>query len=157
MSNPQIVVRRADRLHRLLHWRREVLECVFGQPPDDALMLANERYYAQALPSGQHYAVEALCNGLEAGCGSICLSMELPSPDNNSGRCAYLMNIYTRPQFRGKGVATAIVRHLIDKARQDGCDKIFLETTAMGQSLYTEIGFEPLPGIMKFAYDKFAK
>ena len=38
------------------------------------------------------------------GCGGICLYQEMPSPDNPSGGCAYLMNIYTRPEFRGQGV-----------------------------------------------------
>ena len=42
----------------------------------------------------------ALAEGKDAGCGMVLYHDELPSPDNPSGRCAYLMNIYVRSGFR---------------------------------------------------------
>ncbi len=37
----------------------------------------------------------------------------MPSPDNPSGRCAYLMNIYVREGYRSEGAGKKIVRYLI--------------------------------------------
>lgn len=134
-----------------MHWRREVIENVFGTEPSKRLMVANRQYYRRHIADGTHIAVVASTDDTDAGCGAICLTEELPSPDNPSGRCAYLMNIYVREEFRNRGVAHAIVRWLVNKARQLGCDKIYLETTDMVQPLYKSIGFNDLPGTMKYA------
>lgn len=133
-----------------MHWRREVIENVFGTEPSKRLMVANRQYYRRHIADGTHIAVVALTDDTDAGCGAICLTEELPSPDNPSGRCACLMNIYVREEFRNRGVAHAIVHWLVNKARQLGCDKIYLETTDMAKPLYKSIGLNDLPGTMKY-------
>lgn len=145
-----LTVREITALPTLMHWREEVIVHVFGETPSKRLLAANRAYYRRHIADGTHIAVVAAVDGTDAGCGAICLQEELPSPDNPSGRCAYLMNIYVCEQFRGRGVACAIVSRLIDKARQLGCDKIWLETTDMGRPLYKNLGFKELPGIMKY-------
>lgn len=144
-----ITVRRTEEIIELLRWRSEVIEHVFGQRPDEALMAENERYYLAHVPSGRHLAYIAEVDGAEAGCGSICLTEELPSPDNPDGKCAYLMNIYVRDAFRERGVGHEIVKRLIAEARALKCEKIYLETTAEGRSLYESLGFADLPDMMK--------
>lgn len=135
----------------LVLWRREVIGEVFGAEPSEALTEANRRYYLRHIADGSHVAVIARADGLDAGCGAICLTDELPSPDNPSGRCAYVMNIYVREAFRGHGIGHEIVRRLVELAREAGCDKIYLETTPAARSLYKSIGFDDLPGMMKYA------
>lgn len=107
--------------------------------------------YMMHIADGSHIVIVAEIDDQDVGCGAICLSDELPSPDNPSGRCAYLMNIYVRKEYRGHGVGHSIVYWLVKKARQLGCDKIYLETTDGARSLYKDIGFKELPGIMKYA------
>lgn len=150
----KLTVRPLTDISRLMTWRREVIRAVFGVEPSEALLEANRRYYETHVADGSHVAFVADADGVEAGCGAICLTDELPSPDNPSGRCAYLMNIYVRPDFRGHGVATAIVNRLVETARLRGCDKIYLETTASARALYNKTGFKNLPGIMKYADTK---
>lgn len=140
-------------LSDLMRWRREVIENVFAQEPDKELLDANRDYYSKAIAGGYHYAVTASCDGEECGCGGLCFSEELPSPDNKSGKCAYVMNIYVRDTFRNKGIAHCIVRHLIDEARSRGCGKIYLETTAEGKPVYESLGFRDMPDMMKL-YDE---
>lgn len=147
----KVGIREISAIPTLMHWRAEVIENVFGVVPSRRLLVTNRRYYRQHIPDGTHIAVVADVDGTDAGCGAICLSDELPSPENPSGRCAYLMNIYVRGEFRGQGVGHAIVRWLVEKARQLGCDKIYLETTDCARPLYKSIGFSELPGIMIYA------
>lgn len=135
----------------LMHWRKEVIENVFGVVPSKELMAANRMYYMEHIADGSHIAIVAEIDDQDVGCGAICLSDELPSPDNPSGRCAYLMNIYVRKEYRGHGVGHSIVCWLVEKARQLGCDKIYLETTDGARSLYKDIGFKELSGFMKYA------
>lgn len=133
----------------LATWRAEVIESVFGQKADGRLMNANLVYYLRHVAYGTHLAFIAAIDKEDAGCGAICLHEELPSPDNPSGRCAYLMNIYVRPQFRGSGLGRAIVSRLLAEARQRDCGKIYLETTTQARSLYHDLGFAPMEDMMK--------
>ena len=115
---PDIRIREVgvNELGLLLSWREEVLRCVFSLPENadtSALMQANEAYYKSAVPSGTHIACFAQKGGETIGCGGLCLHDEMPSPDNPSGRCAYLMNIYVREGHRGEGAGKKIVRYLI--------------------------------------------
>lgn len=136
---------------RLMMWRREVIRTVFGVDPTEDLLATNRNYYERHIADGSHLAVVAEVDAREAGCGAICFTEELPSPDNPSGRCAYLMNIYVRPMFRSRGIGHEIVSYLVEKAREKRCDKIYLETTDEARSLYNSIGFKELPGILKYA------
>lgn len=141
---------RAD-MDELLDWRMEVLDTVFEEdkPWDaEALRQANEAYYEHAL-GVSHVACVASVDGADAGCGAICLQEEMPSPDNPSGRCAYVMNVYTRPAFRHQGVAAQVIQWLIGRAQECGANKIYLEATAVAAPLYEELGFHPMEGMMK--------
>ncbi len=136
----------------LMSWRAEVIEHVFGVKADETLLLANRQFYEKHIADGSHYALVAENDGEECGCGAVCLTDELPSPDNPSGRCAYLMNIYVRDSFRNHGVAHQIVSCLIEEAKNRRCGKIYLETTTDGRPVYESLGFRDLPDMMKY-YD----
>lgn len=133
----------------IMKWRAEVINEMFGKKPDEDLLAANRSYYMSHIPNAGHIAVTAYVDGKAAGCGGICLYEELPSPDNPSGRCAYLMNIYVKAPFRHLGAGKAIVSRLIEEARHKGCDKIYLETTSEGYPLYKLTGFTTMNDLMK--------
>lgn len=136
----------------LMEWRMEVLREVFSIPPEqpqDGLEAENRRYYQEALRTGSHIACFACIGGEVVGCGGVCLYREMPSPDNPNGKCAYLMNIYTRPQFRRRGVGMAVIGWLVEQAKRRNIAKIYLETSEAGKRLYTGLGFIPMPGMLK--------
>lgn len=135
----------------LLRWREEVILNVFGVESDQGLVEANREYYVRHVADGSHFAIVASADGEDCGCGAICFSDELPSPDNPSGRCAYLMNIYVMEQYRAHGVAHAIVRRLIDEALARGCGKIYLETTDDGRPVYESLNFRDMHDMMKYS------
>lgn len=137
-------------LSTLMHWREEVIENVFGQIPDSRLLAANSQYYAKHIIDRSHIAFVATLDGVDAGCGAICITDELPSPDNPTGKCAYLMNIYVRKAFRNKGIAHHIVTRLIEEAKQRNCGKIYLETTDGAKPVYSSLGFKDMPDMMKY-------
>ena len=134
----------------LMEWRAEVIENVFGLTAGPDLLEANRRYYLNHIADGTHIAFVASYDGTDCGCGGVCLTDELPSPDNPSGRCAYLMNIYVREAFRKHGVAREIVARLVEEAKMRGCGKIYLETTDDGRPVYDALGFRDMPDMMKY-------
>lgn len=140
----------------LLTLRMEVLSHVFAEERRDmtkeaweALREANRAYYREELEKEGHIACLALADGAIAGCGGICLYREMPSPDNSSGLCGYLMNVYTREEFRGRGVGKAVCRWLIDEGRARGAEKIYLETSECGRALYRSLGFREMKDYLK--------
>lgn len=136
----------------LMAWRGEVIRNVFGEDAGTRLLEANRQYYFRHIRDGAHIAFVAAYQGTDCGCGGICFSDELPSPDNPSGKCAYLMNIYVREAFRKHGIAHKIVLRLIEEAKKHNCGKIYLETTAEGKRVYTSLGFREMADMMKY-YD----
>ena len=136
----------------LMKWRMRVLREVFAIPenePAEELERKNRIFYQSALQAGGHIACFA-CQGEEIiGCGGICLYQEMPSPDNLSGQCAYLMNIYTCPDFRGLGVGETVVKWLAGQAVQRNITKIYLETSKPDRKLYEKAGFIDMPDMMK--------
>ena len=135
-------------IEELMKWRREVIANVFGTMADEALLESNRRYYMTHIPDRSHIALVASIDGIDCGCGAVCFSEELPSPDNPDGKCAYLMNIYVREAYRNRGIAHIIVSHLLDIAMERGCDKIYLETTDDGRPLYQSLGFRNMTDMM---------
>ena len=147
-----ITLRQISDIETLTDWRAEVIRNVFGEDPDLTLLETNRQYYLRHIPDETHIAFVASYRGKECGCGAICLSEELPSPDNPSGRCAYLMNIYVREAFRNHGIAHKIVSRLVAEAKERECGKIYLETTADGKPVYSSLGFRDMADMMKY-YD----
>ena len=146
-----VELRQINDITTLMKWRAEVIRNVFGEEPDNSLLEANRRYYLCHIPDKTHIAFVASCDDVDCGCGAICLTDELPSPDNPSGRCAYLMNIYVREAFRNQGIAHRIVLRLLEEAKSRECGKIYLETTAEGKPVYTSLGFRDMTDMMKLS------
>lgn len=149
-----IIIKQAsvDDIETLMEWRMEVLHHVFEVPDDEnmqGLYQANREYYLSAMPDLNHVAIFATVNQTVVGCGGLCLYQEMPSPDNLTGQCAYLMNIYTREEYRKQGVGKAVAMWLVDYAKKKGITKIYLETSVWGRPLYESLGFHDMQDFMK--------
>ncbi len=145
-----------DDIELLLELRMEVLAHVFSDERQEMsgrewniLKENNRRYYLAELERGGHIACVAELEDFIVGCGGVCLYDEMPSPDNLSGKCAYLMNIYTRENYRGGGVASAVCEWLIQQAEIRGAEKIYLESTDAARNLYESIGFGEMKNYLK--------
>ena len=65
----------------------------------------------------------------------------MPTYHNPSGKKAYIMNMYTRPEYRRKGIAGKTLELLIRDSKAKGITAISLEATDMGRALYEKYGF----------------
>ncbi|MCD7918812.1 MAG: GNAT family N-acetyltransferase [Clostridiales bacterium] len=151
----ELTIRKADcsDLEELLRWREVVLREVFSIPAGEdmtELLAANRAYYQTALETGEHIACFACIGEQIVGCGGVCLYPEMPSPDNPSGKCGYLMNIYTVPAMRQRGVGKKTVQWLVQEAKRRGAEKIYLETSEQAYPLYRSLGFQDMKGYLKY-------
>jgi len=65
----------------------------------------------------------------------------LPSPQNHAGVEGYVVGVYTEPEWRGRGVATALMSASLEAARQRGLARIRLHATEKGRRVYASQGF----------------
>lgn len=61
-----------------------------------------------------------------------------------------ILNMYTVPNHRKKGISALILKRLIDEAKKRGISKIALHTTKAGEKLYRKEGFqEPIYPVLE--------
>lgn len=62
-------------------------------------------YYKKALLDGSHIAYLVFDESLFVGTGAVSFFQVMPTYHNPSGNKAYIMNMYTAPDYRRKGIA----------------------------------------------------
>jgi GNAT superfamily N-acetyltransferase len=54
---------------------------------------------------------------------------------------AYLLNFYTAPEARGRGLATQLLQHAVDECRKANVQVITLHASKFGKPIYEKFGF----------------
>ena len=98
-------------------------------------------YYKRALETGEHIAYLVYDNGKFIGAGGVSFYQVMPTYHNPSGKKAYIMNMYTAPEYRRQGIAFHTLDLLVKDAKEQGVSLIALEATDMGRPLYAKYGF----------------
>lgn len=134
-----------DDLQILIETRINVL--IVANKLDDSADMSEvrkhtEEYYKDALADGSHFAVLVYDeNQSVVGTGGISYYQVMPTYCNPDGRKAYIMNMYTAPEYRRQGIAMKTLDILVRDAVKKGIKHITLEATEMGRSLYEKYGF----------------
>ena len=98
-------------------------------------------YYKRALETGEHIAYLVYDDGTFIGAGGVSFYQVMPTYHNPTGKKAYIMNMYTAPEYRRQGIAYRTLDLLVKDVREQGVSQIALEATEMGQPLYQKYGF----------------
>lgn len=104
---------------------------------DEKLVQCSREYFL----NGDQTTVFAMEGNKIAGCASISYITIMPTFSHPTGKRAHLMNVYTRKEFRRKGVGKMMINFLIDEAKSRGVTEISLDATEMGRPLYKALGF----------------
>ena len=107
------------------------------------------KYYKKALADGTHFAILVMEGDKFIGAGGVSFYTVMPTYHNPDGKKAYIMNMYTAPSYRRKGIATKMLDLLVRDAKEHGITAISLEATAMGRPLYEKYGFIPMTSEME--------
>ena len=98
-------------------------------------------YYKSALETGEHVAYLVYDNETFIGTGGVSFYQVMPTYHNPTGKKAYIMNMYTAPEYRRQGIAIHTLDLLVKDAKEQGVLQIALEATDMGRPLYERYGF----------------
>lgn len=131
-------------IEELVRTRIVVLRAA-NQLSENADMLEVEEeslaYYNRALKSGEHVAYLVYDNERFVGAGGVSFYQVMPTYHNPSGKKAYIMNMYTDPEYRRQGIAMHTLDLLVNIAKEQGVEQISLEATDAGRPLYEKYGF----------------
>ena len=124
-----------------------------GELRDDAyegLAESTAAYYAEAMLSGEYVAwvvsPASQPNLIVAG-GGMQLRRILPRPTREGrllkpGPQGIIVNVYTEPEWRRRGLAELVIRAIMDWSRANGVAGLVLHASEMGKPLYERLGFE---------------
>ena len=106
-------------------------------------------YFEVAVPSGDYVCVLAEAQSQVVGVGGMVIYRKPAQPLSPVGVEGYILNMLTVSEWRGKGVASAIVERLLDCAREAGAGLVWLRATEQGRPVYERFGFAQNPRYMQ--------
>ena len=146
----------ASDLSVLLEFRMAMIKDVFAGDAhapawDPSEMRASNRSWLAKHFGNDFTAWMAEIDGQIVGSAAILWWDHPPTPVNPGGVEAYVLNVYTRPEWRKRGVARALMEGVLREAQTAGARRIWLRASADGRHLYEEIGFSPGTSYLQFA------
>jgi GNAT superfamily N-acetyltransferase len=146
-TEKEIVYRRAtpSDVPTLVDYRVEFLNELHNHRENDETKVVRKsllEYFTKAIPSGDFIAWVAECDGkIVATSGMVVWQKPATYGGVESGRLGYLLNFYTIPEARRKGIATRLLNELIKEARLLGLRYLHLHASKDGEPIYRKSGF----------------
>ena len=134
----------ANDISALTDLRIEYLLEDYGEIPQDklSLIVADLPPYFDSHLNKDLFAFVCRDDDIIAGCCFLYISEKPSNPSFINGKTGTVMNVYTRPQFRRKGIAGRLMKMLLAESEKLRLDFVELKSTDDGYKLYRSIGFE---------------
>ena len=147
-----------DQVELLTRYRMAYLTELQGERPAEYQQKLSEelnRFFKEAMDDDRFFAFMAELDGEIVSFGGMVIK-KIPGDFNQS---MYLegdiLNMYTIPAARRKGISAQILEQLIAEAKRRGISKISLHTTKDGEKLYRKFGFgEPHYPVLELLVSK---
>jgi len=134
----------ADILARLRVALQREVGVVNDDLPAEQLVNAYRTYFAARIPTSEFVAWVADADGQIVATSGLVLGHRPPSPNNLTGVDAYVMNMFTEPDWRGRGVGRALLDELVGHVAGTHVGRVWLHASEPGRSLYEKAGFAPV-------------
>lgn len=110
----------------------------------DGMIASSTKYLHEAMPVGSFRAwLAQISTGEIAGGGAVIVSPWLSRPHSLQCRQASILNVFTYPAYRRRGVARSVMQTMIDWCQEQGFAYVSLHASEDGKPLYEALGFEP--------------
>ncbi len=126
---------------------------LIGNPPSsipEDFAQRTKNYLMDHMKDEQTLVWVAVDNGVIVSDIMVCFYDTIPMISNLSGRCGYLLNVYTLPEYRRQGLASQLIRMIIQESKERNVGKLYLNATQMGRPVYQKMGFESLEDEMVY-------
>jgi ribosomal protein S18 acetylase RimI-like enzyme len=145
-NKKEIIYRRAtlNDVPTLVDYRVRFLNELLNHVEDDEASVIREslrKYFTKAIPSGDFISWIAEIDGNIVATSGMVVWQKPAKYGVESGKLGYLLNIYTIPEARRKGIATRLLNELIKEARSLGLKYLHLHASKDGEPIYRKVGF----------------
>ncbi len=139
-------IRKADvkDIAQLIQLRLDFIEIEFGRQSLEGHTVLTERlseYFKKSLSDGTLIAALAESGGKIVSTAFLAINDIPPAPPFANGKTGTILNVLTHPEYRRKGIATALLENLIEEAKYKGISSLRLSATEKGEKLYESLGF----------------
>lgn len=107
-----------------------------------------ERYFSVGIANKGLLIWLAIADEDIIGTAGVCFFQYPPSFTNPTGKIAYITNVYTRDEYRNRGIATKLLELVLEEIKAEGCMFARLHASAQGRGLYEKMGFVDAQGFM---------
>lgn len=146
VTQPEITIREAtpeDQATILNHRTSMFRDMREGTPQElDRMAELTGPWLARALADGSYrgWLAQDSSGCVVAGAG-VLISPWPASPEDPCPRRAMILNVYTEPQFRKRGIARQLVRAVLAWLKHQGFHSASLHASDEGRHLYEQLGF----------------
>jgi GNAT superfamily N-acetyltransferase len=134
---------RTEDASAILHHRRSMFEDMReGSAVDlDRMASMTLPWLSAALADGTYRGWLAVDGEQVVGGGGVLLCSWPASPKDPFLRRAIILNVYTEPDYRGRGVARRIMETILKWLQAQGFASVSLHASDQGRHLYEQLGF----------------
>lgn len=136
----------------LVETRIDILRAVYKVDQDidmSEIAAASRAYYRNSFKADSHVAYLVYQGDTFVGAGGVSFYQVMPTYDNPTGEKAYIMNMYTVPEYRRQGIAITTLDLLVGESKARGITFISLDASDLGRRVYEKYGFVQMEDEMR--------
>jgi GNAT superfamily N-acetyltransferase len=129
----------------ILRQRRRMYEDMHYNDPIalDTMASSSSSYLKTAMAEGSFRAWLATDGDRVVAGGAVVISPWPAHPYDLQCRRATILNVYTDPEYRRRGIARQLMQTMIAWCTREGFARVTLHASDDGRHLYESLGFEP--------------
>lgn len=113
-----------------------------GQVPPSNYPEVLRNYFHQSLTEKTYLSAVAEHNGKLIAANGLAIFSKPPKFGDTMGYQGYVTNVFTQADWRGRGVASELMKLLISEARTLGIEGMLLSAAPDGLKMYQSLGFK---------------
>lgn len=107
-------------------------------------------YYNRHMADGTFVSWLAFDKDMIIGTSGMSFVEKPPYFGCPSGKIGLLSSMYTKPDYRRKGIAKELLSRVVNEAKAYGCGAVQITASDMGVKLYTDFGFVHNQNFMQY-------
>jgi GNAT superfamily N-acetyltransferase len=146
-SDTDLIIRpaRADEVATVIYHRRQMFTDMGDHDVAalDEMERAAQAIFTEALRTGTYRGWFVEDDGRVVAGGGVLLVSFQPSPREPRPTRPYIINVYTEPGYRRRGLARRLMEEMVAWCRAQGYSGVSLHAADAARSLYESMGFAP--------------
>ncbi len=123
-----------------------------GAKEEIDLVPALKDYYNRHMADGTFVSWLAFDKDMIIGTSGMSFVEKPPYFGCPSGKIGLLSSMFTKPDYRRRGIAKELLSRVVNDAKEYGCGAVQITASDMGVKLYTDFGFVHNQNFMQYKF-----